>query len=71
MVRQGKRLYRSRTDRRLAGVLGGIAEYFGIDPSIVRIIYVLGTIFTGVVPGTALYLITALIVPRAPASEVG
>jgi phage shock protein PspC (stress-responsive transcriptional regulator) len=45
-----KRLHRSRADRKVAGVLGGIAEYFGFDPSWVRIGYVVLTIVTGVAP---------------------
>lgn len=58
-----KRLYRSRNTRMLAGVCGGIAEYFGIDPTIVRlIVVVLG--FTG--SGILAYIIAALIIPEEP-----
>jgi phage shock protein C len=64
MTEQPKRLHRSRTDRQLTGVLGGIADYFGLDPSLVRIGYVIGTIFTGFVPGILLYLAMAFIVPQ-------
>jgi phage shock protein C len=42
-----RRLYRSRTNRQLAGVLGGIAEYANLDPTAVRVLYVIATIFTG------------------------
>ena len=53
-----KRLYRSRSNRVLAGVCGGIGEYFGIDPVIVRILMI-------VIPGFGwfAYLICALIIP--------
>lgn len=58
-----KKLYRSRTSRYLAGVCGGIGEYFGIDPNIIRIIAVL--IALGSV-GTALlvYIVAALLLPE-------
>jgi phage shock protein PspC (stress-responsive transcriptional regulator) len=58
---ENKRLYRSTTDRQIAGVCGGIAEYFGIDPTIVRILFVLATLLGG--PGLILYIIMALVVP--------
>ena len=66
MTDNPKRLHRSRTDRKLAGVLGGIAEYFGVDPSWVRIAYVILTIVTGVAPLAFLYLVAAFVVPKAP-----
>jgi phage shock protein C len=60
-----RRLTRSRDDRMLAGVCGGIAEYLNVDPTIVRLVTVLVGIFSA---GTALiaYLIAAIIVPEAP-----
>jgi phage shock protein PspC (stress-responsive transcriptional regulator) len=61
-----KRLYRSRSDRKFAGVLGGVAEYFGFDPSWVRIGYTIVMILTGIVPLAFLYLVMAFVVPRAP-----
>ncbi len=66
MTDEPKRLYRSRSDRKVAGVLGGIAEYFGFDPSWVRIAYVIVMILTGVVPLAFLYLVMAFVVPKAP-----
>ena len=65
MTATPKRLYRSRTDRKLAGVLGGMAEYFGVDPSWVRIAYVILTIVTGVAPLAFLYVVMTFVVPRA------
>ncbi len=59
-------LYRSRTDRRLAGVIGGIAERYDKDPSILRMIYAIGTFFTACIPGTAFYILMAIIIPRRP-----
>jgi phage shock protein C len=59
-----RRLYRSR-DRQLAGVAGGMAEYLDIDPTIMRILWILAVIVTG---GLALlvYLVLALVVPASP-----
>jgi phage shock protein C len=59
------RLYRSRHDRMLAGVAGGLAEMWGADPSLVRVIWALLVIFTG---GLALlvYIVMALVVPEEP-----
>lgn len=61
---QGKRLYRSNTNRILFGVCGGLGEYFGIDPIIFRIIFVALTLGAGT--GAIIYIVLALIVPKAP-----
>jgi len=53
---EGKRLRKSR-DKKIAGVLGGIAEYFDWDPSFVRVGYILLTIFSAAFPGILVYLI--------------
>ncbi len=66
MTDDRKRLYKSRSDRRLFGVLGGIAEYFGLDPSLIRIVYVFITFFTLGLPGILFYFLMAIIIPRAP-----
>jgi phage shock protein C len=61
-----KRLYRSRTDRMISGVCGGIAEYFAIDPTIVRLATVaLLFVTSGIV--FLIYIIMAIVVPEAPA----
>jgi phage shock protein PspC (stress-responsive transcriptional regulator) len=56
-----KKLYRSRTDRKIWGVCGGLAKYFDIDPTIARVVAV-ASIFCGTL-GVWIYLIMALIVP--------
>jgi phage shock protein C len=61
-----KRLYKSETNKVLAGVCGGVGEYFDIDPVLVRLVYLLATVFTGVVPGGIAYIIAASIVPDKP-----
>lgn len=59
-----KKLYRSSTDKTISGVLGGIGEYFDLDPTLIRIAYVFLTIFSAGFPGILLYIIMALIVPK-------
>ena len=59
-----KRLYKSNTNKILCGVLGGLGEYFDIDPTLVRIGYLLLTVFSAGFPGVLLYIIMALIVPK-------
>ncbi len=59
-----QKLYRSRTNRQLAGVCGGLGEYFSIDPTLVRILFVILALAGG--PGIILYIILALIVPEEP-----
>lgn len=63
-----KRLYRSRDERMFAGVAGGIAEYFGIDPTVVRAGFVLFTLAGGW--GLLAYLILAVIMPLEPAGKM-
>ena len=67
MYNNSNRLYRSSTDKVLAGVCGGLGDYFNIDPTIIRIIYVLLTVFSAAFPGVVAYIIMALIIPRQPA----
>lgn len=59
-----KRLYRSKSNRVIAGILGGVGEYFGIDPVLIRLAFVALTIFTGIVPGVIFYLVALLIIPE-------
>ena len=60
-----KRLYRSKKDRKIAGVCGGIAEYFDIDSTIVRII-ALVLILVGIAPAVLAYLLLWIVVPENP-----
>ena len=57
-----KRLCLSTTDKKLAGVCGGVAKYFGLDPTLVRLAYAVLVIFGGT--GILLYIICALVIPR-------
>lgn len=57
-----KKLYRSRTQRMIGGVCGGIAEYFNVDPTIIRLIWAFLIIFWGT--GLLAYLIAWIIIPE-------
>ena len=59
-----KRLYRSNTDKMVAGVCGGIAAYFDIDPTLVRLIWVLFCVAGG--SGLLAYIIAAISIPQDP-----
>ena len=69
MANEYKRLYRSVEDRMIAGVCAGIADYFDIDPTLIRLIFVLGFIVTG--SGLFwVYVIMMIVVPEyVPAAE--
>lgn len=62
-----RRLVRSQTDKRIAGVCGGLAEYFDVDPTIVRVSWVILSIIAGaVIFGVVAYLIAWFIIPSSP-----
>lgn len=62
-----KKLYRSRDERILGGVCGGIAKYVDADPTIIRLLWVLLTLMGGA--GVLLYLIAWIIIPLEPKEE--
>jgi phage shock protein C len=66
-----QRLCRSNTERMVAGVCGGLAAYFEIDPTIVRVVYAVATALTGFLPGILLYLVMALVMPPGSPGEEG
>ena len=59
-----KRLYRSTNDKKICGVCAGIANYFDIDPTIVRVVYALLSLFTSGFPGIVLYIVLAFVIPE-------
>ncbi|HLD62581.1 MAG TPA: PspC domain-containing protein [Candidatus Norongarragalinales archaeon] len=67
-VKSAKRLYLSNKDKKIAGVCGGVAQYLGIDPTIVRLIWLLLAFAGGF--GILAYLVAWIIVPRNPNSRV-
>lgn len=58
-----KKLHKSATNRKLAGVCGGVAEYLGVDPTVVRLAWAIFTILGGA--GLLAYIIAAIIMPEA------
>ena len=63
-----KKLYRSRTDKKLFGVCGGMGKYFDIDPTLIRLGVVLCTLFVGC--GLLAYIVAALVIPEDPYETV-
>ncbi len=63
-----RRLYRSRTNRWVAGVAAGIAEYFGIDPTIMRLIWIV-LLLPGGLPGFLPYIICWVVIPLEPKEQ--
>jgi phage shock protein C len=63
-----RKLYRSRTDRPVTGVCGGLGEYFSIDPTLIRLAVVLAAIVTGGAAAIG-YLIAAIVIPQAPIAD--
>ena len=61
-----RRLYRSRSNRMIAGVTAGLADYFDVDPTLMRVIYILGSILSAAFPGLLIYGILWVIVPDEP-----
>ena len=61
---EGKKLYRSKTDKMVAGVCGGLAQYFGMDTTLIRLIFAL--LVFGVGSGVLLYIILAIVIPLEP-----
>ena len=64
-----RRLYRSRTDRQIAGVAGGMAEYLDLDPTLVRVLWILSVFVGGFT--ILLYIILAIVMPLAPEGYPG
>lgn len=66
-----KKLYRSTKNVIWTGLLGGIGEYFEIDPVMIRVVFVVFLILTGVFPGVLIYIVALFIVPEQPLSSEG
>ena len=62
-----KKLYKSATDKKIDGVCAGIAEYADMDPTLVRLLWVIVTLFAGA--GLIAYIIAAIIMPRKPEED--
>ncbi len=64
MVEMRKALRRSRTNRMIAGVVGGLAEYWSLDPTLARVIFVVVSILSAAFPGILVYAILWLVIPE-------
>jgi phage shock protein C len=65
-----KKLHKSNTNKVLTGVLGGLGEYFNIDPVLLRVIFAFFVLITGFFPGVVAYFIATLLIPDKPAPGV-
>ena len=63
-----KKLYRSITDKKIAGVCGGIAKYLNMDPTVIRILWAIISLFAFV--GVAAYIVCAFIIPEEPSNII-
>ena len=61
-----KRLYKSNTNKIFFGAIGGVGEYFNMDPTLLRLAYLLLAILTAFVPAVIAYLVAGLVVPSRP-----
>ncbi len=64
VVKKAKVLSRSTDKKVLAGVLAGIAEYFNYDPTLIRLLFVLIVLLTGIIPGVLVYILAAIVMPK-------
>ena len=63
-VRTDRPLVRSRSERMLGGVCGGIAQWLGWDPTLVRVLYVVVSLLSAAFPGTIVYVLLLLVMPE-------
>jgi phage shock protein C len=68
-MQMNRRLYRCRHDRMLAGVASGMAEYFEVDPTLIRVLWLISIFFGGL--GLFAYIVLAIIMPIEPESDPG
>ena len=64
MVETRKPLRRSRSNRMIAGVVGGLAEYWSVDPTLARVVFAVGSLLSAAFPGTIVYIVLWLIIPE-------
>ena len=58
-----KKLYRSTENKIFGGIIGGLGEYFDVDPVLLRVFWVFVAVFTGIIPGVIVYLMALFIIP--------
>lgn len=59
-----KKLYRSKKDKKIAGICGGLGEFLNIDPTIIRLIFVFVAFITGILPLVVVYILGWIIIPQ-------
>jgi phage shock protein C len=64
MVDTDGKLRRSRSDKMIAGVIGGLARYFGFDPTLARVLYVILSVVSVAFPGILVYIILWIVIPQ-------
>lgn len=70
-TRSNYQLRRSRTDRKIGGVMGGLAEHLGVDPTLLRVGYLLSSFLSAAFPGVLVYLVLWIIIPaEAPGDDL-
>lgn len=65
MTPASRKLYRSRTNRKIAGVCGGLGDFFGIDPTVIRLVFAAGALF-GFGSFILIYIVIFIVVPEEP-----
>lgn len=64
-----KRLYRSEKNKIFAGICGGLGEFFNVDPTALRLVWLLIVVFTGIFPGVIAYILAIFIIPLHPSNH--
>lgn len=64
-----KKLYKSSENKVISGVMGGLGEYFDIDPVLFRVVYIGISISTAIIPGIIAYVLMAIVMPNAPSKH--
>jgi phage shock protein PspC (stress-responsive transcriptional regulator) len=64
-----KKLYRSRTNKKIAGICGGLGDYFAVDPVIIRLLFLAICFFTAILPMVIAYLVAVIIIPQEPSKR--
>jgi len=59
-----KKIFLSKTDKKIGGVCGGLGETFDIDPTLIRLVWIFLSIVTGVFPGVVAYILSWMIIPK-------
>lgn len=59
-----KKLYKSKRNKILTGVIGGLGEYFNVDPVLLRVVWIVIVVFTGLMPGIIAYLLATFVIPK-------